>query len=420
MTTEKNRRILVVDDNRAIHDDFRKILSTATASSSLSDLEEALFSDAPAAREDNYAIDSAYQGQDGFERVKTAVAAGAPYALAFIDMRMPPGWDGVQTIEKILGVDDEIQIVICSAYSDYSWDELQTKLGPSDRWLILKKPFDTAEVRQLARALTEKWRLARQAEALRATLAEDLSESKEVERLKDEFISTVSHELRTPLTSIRGALGLLEGGVLGLLTPEALEVVQIARTNTDRLVRLINDILDLEKIEAGKLELKIVPIEIPWLIAAALDGIRATADDAGVVLQTHVAAVVPLHGDEDRLVQVITNLVSNAIKFSPPRGVVDVRVETVAPDRVRFSVTDRGPGIAAAQHPRLFAKFHQVDSSDSRGKGGTGLGLAISKAIVEQHRGSVGLSSCVGEGSTFWFDLPARTARRSGAPPTGA
>jgi len=159
-----NRRILVIDDNRAIHDDFRKILCPTQCADGLDDLEKELFGAAPAAhKREIYEVHSAYQGQEGLEMVKRSVEAGSRYALAFVDMRMPPGWDGVQTIEKIWEVDPEIQIVICTAYSDYSWEEINGKFGTADRMLILKKPYDTAEVCQLACALTQKWRLAKHA-----------------------------------------------------------------------------------------------------------------------------------------------------------------------------------------------------------------------------------------------------------------
>lgn len=406
MPAEKNRRILVVDDNRGIHEDFRKILASAPNPPGLAEIEAALFGLEPEEAIEHYTIDSAFQGPQGADMVKSAAETDVPYAVAFVDMRMPPSWDGVQTIEKIWEVDRDVQVVLCTAYSDYSWSELQKRLGVTDRLLLLKKPFDVAEVRQLACALTEKWQMARHAEDLRAALTLDLTQRREVEKLKDEFVSTVSHELRTPLTSIRGALGLLEGGVTGLLSEEALGMVQIARVNADRLIRLINDLLDLEKIEAGKLELKTMTLSAAQLVTSTLDGLRAAAQAVGVELRAGAVTAQVVQGDEDRLVQVLTNLVSNAIKFSPRNGVIDIRVETIAADRVRFSVTDQGAGIAEAHRARLFSKFHQVDSSASRGKGGTGLGLAISKAIVEQHGGEIGLHSRVGHGSTFWFELP--------------
>ncbi len=238
----------------------------------------------------------------------------------------------------------------------------------------------------------------------------DITERKEVERMKNEFISTVSHELRTPLTSIRGSLGLLEGGIMGELPPQAVDMVRIARTNTERLIRLINDILDLEKMEAGKLELKLALLECVELVEATLSGVQGMADTAGVTLRSEVEGTPQVKGDRDRLIQVLTNLVSNAVKFSPRDAPVTVRVHDAPGGRVRFSVVDQGPGISAEQRGRLFGRFQQLDGSDTRSKGGTGLGLAISQAIVEQHGGRIEVESEEGKGSTFTFSLEAARA----------
>ena len=161
---ERNRRVLVIDDNRAIHDDFRKILNgAAVESGALAKAEAVLFEEqAHAQRPMPFQIDSAYQGQEGLARVQMAIQARCPYAVAFVDVRMPPGWDGVETIQRIWEVDPDLQVVVCTAYSDYSWDEMINKVGNSDRMLILKKPFDIVEVLQLASALTEKWWLQQQ------------------------------------------------------------------------------------------------------------------------------------------------------------------------------------------------------------------------------------------------------------------
>jgi len=259
--------------------------------------------------------------------------------------------------------------------------------------------------RRLARLNDELVVRAREAEAARVQLDELLVQARAAERAKDEFISTVSHELRTPLTSIRGALGLMEGGVLGRIPDDAMEVVHIARANTDRLVRLINDILDLEKIEAGKLQLDPRLIDVERVVASVLESMAPIAGDANVTLRKVIEGRFDLVVDEDRIAQVLMNLVSNAIKYSPAAGTVDVRVEGMSNGKVRFSVRDRGPGIAEADRNRLFGRFEQLDSSDRRRTGGTGLGLSIAKAIVEQHGGIIGVTSEVGQGSTFWFEL---------------
>ena len=237
-------------------------------------------------------------------------------------------------------------------------------------------------------------------------VGKDLTGHKEVDRMKSEFISTVSHELRTPLTSIRGALGLLDGGIVGALMPEAQEVVQIAIANSERLIRLINEILELDKMEAGKLELHLQNIDPGKLVTAALEGIRGMADQVGIKLSGSIDVRGVVRGDWDRLIQVLTNLLSNAIKFSPEGGRVHVNVERVIKGGLRFSVIDEGPGVPPDQLHKLFKKFQQLDSSDSRQKGGTGLGLAISKALVEHHGGTIGVDSKPGGGSSFWFEVP--------------
>lgn len=241
-------------------------------------------------------------------------------------------------------------------------------------------------------------------------IVRDITERKEVERRVREFYSMISHELRTPLTSIRGSLSLMAGGRTGELPPRAMHLVKVAHSESERLIRLINDILDTRKIEAGKLELMKVSVEVPELVADSLESIRSTADSAKVKLVGNVNTSGRLHCDRDRITQVIANLLSNAIKYSPANGKVVLTAEKTARNYYRFAITDEGPGISAEQKPKLFGIFQQLDLSDSRPKGGTGLGLAISKGIVEQHGGTIGVDSVIGEGSTFWFELPDITA----------
>lgn len=234
---------------------------------------------------------------------------------------------------------------------------------------------------------------------------QDISERREVERLKNEFVSTVSHELRTPLASIRGSLSLMRTGALGDLPADAIEVVEIAERNTVRLVALINDILDLERLSSGRIEMTLGPVAAATIIDRAIESVAAVAAQRGVPL---VPAGVDgtVNGDEDRLVQVLVNLLSNAVKFSP--GGESVRIAAIpAQGLVEFRVTDRGRGIPREHHDTIFDRFRQVESSDSREKGGTGLGLAICKAIVEQHAGSIGVDSEPGRGSSFWVRVPS-------------
>ncbi|MBI2262960.1 MAG: response regulator [Caulobacterales bacterium] len=237
----------------------------------------------------------------------------------------------------------------------------------------------------------------------------DISARRRVEELKEEFVSTVSHELRTPLTSIAGSLGLLAGGAAGPLPEKAARLVGIAHANSQRLVRLINDILDIEKIESGKLTLDLSIVDLGEIAGRSVEAMRGLADDLGVEITLTPAEPAPVRADPDRLMQVVTNLLSNACKFSPTGGTVTVSVDSRA--RIaRLSVRDQGPGIPEAFRSRIFSKFAQADGSGTRAKGGTGLGLAIAREITERHGGRLWFESPPGEGATFHLELPLSSA----------
>ncbi|HWG21691.1 MAG TPA: PAS domain S-box protein [Terracidiphilus sp.] len=232
----------------------------------------------------------------------------------------------------------------------------------------------------------------------------DISQRYALDRLKDEFISTVSHELRTPLTSIRGALGLLSSGILSNINDKAANLLRIAVTNSDRLVRLINDILDLERIQSGKEPIAFRPMQLSEVVRQAIDGMQPVADAAGVQL-IHDTTQAEISGDADRLLQVLTNLLSNAIKFSIPNSTVSVMTRPGA-SGITLSVIDQGRGIPADKLEAIFGRFQQVDASDSRQKGGSGLGLAICRTIVLQHAGRIWAERNPVRGSTFRVFLP--------------
>ncbi|MBW4564533.1 MAG: response regulator [Mojavia pulchra JT2-VF2] len=244
-------------------------------------------------------------------------------------------------------------------------------------------------------------------------IARDITERREIERLKDEFVSVVSHELRTPLTSIRGALGLLANGVVRTQPQKSQRMLDIALNNTDRLVRLINDILDIERIESGKVTMTKQACDAASLMIQSADTMRDMAEKAGVTLSVSPVAT-RLWADPDRIIQVLTNLLSNAIKFSPEGSTIWLTAELVRSEQVErnsslellFQVKDRGRGIPADKLETIFGRFQQVDASDSRKKGGTGLGLAICRSIVQHHGGRIWAESTLGEGSTFYFTLP--------------
>lgn len=228
----------------------------------------------------------------------------------------------------------------------------------------------------------------------------------ENDRMKKEFVSTVSHELRTPLTSIGGALGLLAGGVLGEIPPKAKHVLDIANKNSQRLAHLIDDLLDMEKLVAGKMRLDLEPQWLTPLVEQAIEANRAYAEQYQVrLLLAACEDNVKVMADTMRLQQVVTNFLSNAAKFSPHGGQVEVNILRRT-DSVRVEVIDHGRGIPAEFRTRIFQKFAQADSSDTRQKGGTGLGLAISKELIERMNGQVGFDSKEGQGALFYFELP--------------
>jgi PAS domain S-box-containing protein len=235
-------------------------------------------------------------------------------------------------------------------------------------------------------------------------IATDLSERRAIEKMKDEFVSVVSHELRTPLTSIKGALGLLTGGVTGKLPAAAEKMLQLALNNTDRLTRLVNDILDFERIESGQIKMETQISDTAQLMRESAESVHVIAQGEGVSVVL-VPLAVPVRVDPSRIVQALVNLLGNAIKFSPPRGRIEFGADRSS-GSVVFRIKDQGRGIPKDKLETIFERFQQVDASDSREKGGTGLGLAISRSIVQQHGGRVWAESELGRGSTFYVQLP--------------
>lgn len=233
----------------------------------------------------------------------------------------------------------------------------------------------------------------------------DVTERHSVEKLKREFVTTVSHELRTPLTSIRGSLTLLAVGALGPLQEQSMKAVKIAERNALRLVSLINDLLDIEKLEAGKMDMVFEQVNLSTVFERALESVRPYADQYEIKLELETQGEFEVCADADRIVQVVINLLSNACKYSPRNEQVLMSAEADG-DNIKITIADKGRGIPQDTSMRIFERFQQVEAADAKRKGGTGLGLAICKAIVEQHNGQIGVESEYGKGSRFWFLLP--------------
>lgn len=246
-------------------------------------------------------------------------------------------------------------------------------------------------------------------------IARDITESKKLERIKREFVATVSHELRTPLTSIRGALGLTMGKCAVGLPEKVHNLLAVANRNSEHLASLVNDILDLEKIESGHMDVCLRELDLVQVTARALEDNRGLADIHGITLSGHRHVErAPAMGDENRLLQVLANLLSNAAKFSPRGAEVELRLSENC-GVFRVSVFDRGPGIPEEFRTKIFQRFSRADNSDARNKSGTGLGLAISKAIIERHQGCLSYQCEMGKGTEFYFEILGLGARDADA-----
>ena len=447
----KNLRILVVDDNRAIHEDFRRILETRPEDESLNRSRASLFGETPLARAlDRFELDYADQGQTALALVEMARREGRPYVVAFVDMRMPPGWDGLETIERLWEADGRLQVVICTAYSDHSWAEIAARLEMNDRLLILRKPFDSIEVQQIAASLTRKWELGRdirlqiedlvaQVNArnreLQATnqhleqqvvartseiqqrndelqkMVEALKEAKvaadKANLAKSQFLARMSHEIRTPMNAMLGMNELL---LSTSLNDRQRHFVQTIHHSGEQLLEIINNILDLSKIDENKMDLHITGFDLVATVQDVAGLFHEPARQKGLSLECQIDPELPAvwRGDGVRLRQILMNLVSNAMKFTE-RGGILIHVERLEDrqEKVLFklSVCDTGIGVPLEAQQKIFDPFSQVDGSMTRRYGGTGLGLAIVQRLVSLMGGDVGLTSTPGNGSTFWFTV---------------
>lgn len=415
-----NRRILVVDDNPEVHEDFRRTLTLEEALE-IDDLEAELLGDDSGSSTKNkglssgselptYLIRSVLQGQEALQLLREEFEQGKPFALAFVDMRMPPGWDGLETIERLWRVDPDLQVALCTAYSDYSWNDMVTRLGQTPNLLVIKKPFDVAEVRQLALTLTMKRHLAEETRQKMEELEKARTAAEAANKAKSEFLANMSHEIRTPMNGIIGMTGLALRTSLDSIQKEYLETVAASAEN---LLGILNDILDFSKIEAGALRLDPVPVFLRDFMDSALKTLAVRAHSKGLELLSEIPASVPdsVVLDPVRVRQVLLNLISNAIKFTE-RGEVGVSV-AFNDGQLEFCVRDTGIGIPDEKLLEIFEAFTQADTSTTRMYGGTGLGLAIASNLVHLMGGTMALDSQPGKGSRFTFTFPIQRHQES-------
>ncbi len=452
-----NRRVLVVDDSPAIHRDFLKILQPRPSSGEheLDELEAALFGQeaepADLHRELalTFEVDTATQGQEAQEMVARALGDGRPYALAFVDIRMPPGWDGIETTRRLWAADAAVQVVVCSAYSDYSWDQMAQVLGVGDGWVILKKPFDPLEVRQLAHALCRKWDLYREnqsyvgrLEALvrdrtrdLAATNEQLTEQIQGRRLVEaelrrsqklealgRLAAGMGHEINNPLTYVVANIDF----VIDLLdqesaAPQAEQIAQMredlghARMGADRIGRIVQDMRIFSRMREEEDDLG--PVSLGEVLDLASKMVASEVRSRAQLVR-RFDEVPRVWGIQSRLEQVFVNLIINAAQALPAGQAKDNRISLVLrrarddDQRVVVEIQDTGVGIAAEDLERVFDPFF---TSKAIGEG-TGLGLSICHGIVTSLGGTIEVDSAVGEGTTVRVTLPVAGERQVASP----
>ncbi|MBK5551888.1 MULTISPECIES: ATP-binding protein [unclassified Pseudomonas] len=465
MSEPSNRRILLIDDTPSIHVDFRKILTPNPVQHvELDEMEAALFGAAAKSASALFELDSAFGGQEGLGKLKFALKENRPYAMAFVDMRMPDGWDGAQTIEYLWQEDPRLQVVVCTAYSDYSWDELLDRLQAHDRLLILKKPFDNIEVQQMANTLLTKWdmterasvqmdhlgqmveRRTRQFKEASVELQREIDERKQLESqlVQSEKLASlgqlaagVAHEINNPIGFISSNLGCLDGyfkqlqemldayrgAEASITSPEVIERLNVLRERVEleflredipllikeskdgisRVGQIVKDLKDFSRVDSSQ----------EWQWANLQQGIESTLNivanelkyKADVVKEYQVLPEIECLPSQ--INQVIMNLIVNASQaIGPERGVITLRTGLEG-ETVWIEVADTGSGIEPQCLQKIFDPFFTTKPIGQ----GTGLGLSLSYGIVKKHHGDISVRSEVGAGTTFRVELPVHQTK---------
>jgi signal transduction histidine kinase/DNA-binding NarL/FixJ family response regulator len=426
---KEKRRILIVDDNEAIHSDFKKILIDVSTNDELEEIEGTLFGSKKSidTLSYQYIIDDAYQGEEAIKKVDKAADEGFPYSVIFMDVRMPPGIDGVETTEKIWEKHPNIEMVIASAYSDYSWDKILEKFGQTDKLLFVKKPFNIIVIKQLTLSLITKWVIAEKNREYMEHLEKQVKErtlelqellkhmtllkekAEESDNLKSAFLANMSHEIRSPMNTILGFTDLLAKN--NLSEEKRIKFLGYINSSGKSLLNLINDIICIAKIEAGVIDihqesfpLNLMLSELSELFRMELNGNGIPKIDL-VFDNIHSDHDLIIHTDRERLKQIITNLFSNAMKFTRT-GSIHIGYSLENNGSIMFYVKDTGIGIKKEDIEMIFGRFKQSKDDRVKISTGTGLGLAITKNLVELLGGKIWASSEINQGSAFYFTLP--------------
>lgn len=390
---KKHFKILVVDDEETVLEAYDTVLSPHKTKSEevLIDNAKALFGDSPTfpgRLQKRFSADllPAQQGKDAVQIVKESVDSGNPISMAFIDMRMPPGIDGLETARQILEQDDKIEIVFVTAYSDYSLEDIGKTIGKS-RYYFLKKPFDPEEIIQLAETLTFRWDTEKERELL--------------EGEKQQFIKNMSHEIRQPLHVILGACN----SILSCKTDEEHrnKFVRYIQEEAYRLTRLAENLKFFNQMGGGRVELTLEPVDVLGLAQKAVELLAPEATRKGIDLSIQNDGVNDqVMGDMDKLMQVLINLIVNAIKYTS-KGTIQLQL-SYSGDRVEVAVQDTGNGIPEAEQQLIFNKFYRCRETATKVRG-HGLGLSISQDIIQAFGSDIQISSSPGVGSRFSFTL---------------
>ncbi|MBB3243178.1 signal transduction histidine kinase [Pseudomonas sp. Tn43] len=462
MSDLSNRRILLIDDTPSIHEDFRKILTPTSAQhAELDEMEAALFGSEVKPANLLFELDSAYGGQEGLGKLLQALQENRPYALAFVDMRMPEGWDGAQTIEHLWEKDPLLQVVVCTAYSDYSWDELLERLHAHDRLLILKKPFDNIEVQQMANTLLTKWEMTERASVQMShlehlvdqrtaqfkqaseALQREIDERKQLESqlVQSEKLASlgqlaagVAHEINNPIGFISSNLGALDGyfkqlqdmldayreAESAIASSEVIEqlgklrerveldflrediplLIKESKEGIGRVGQIVKDLKDFSRVDSNQ----------EWQWTNLQQGIESTLNIVANELKYKADVVKEFQQLPDieclpsQINQVIMNLIVNASQaIGPERGTITLRTGLEG-EKVSIEIADTGSGIEPDNLQKIFDPFYTTKPVGQ----GTGLGLSLSYGIVKKHQGDISVRSEVGVGTTFRVELPVR------------